>query len=105
VIVSSHSGRPKGQVVEEKRMKPVAPILSEAIKAPVKPASDCIGPEAESVVKAAKDGEVVLLENLRFHIEETKNNPDFSKKVGFEGQAGTEDGCPPTHAPAPLVQQ
>ena len=75
-------GRPKGKVLEDKRLTPVGPILEAAIKAPVKIAPDCIGPDAEKFVKAAKAGEVVLLENLRFHPEETKNDPAFAEKVG-----------------------
>lgn len=81
VIVSSHMGRPKGEVLEEKRLKPVAPVLSEAIKAPIITASDSAGPDAEEKVKNAKPGEVVLLENTRFILGETKNDLTYAKKV------------------------
>lgn len=81
VIVSSHMGRPKGQVLEDKRLKPVAPILSEAIKAPVLTALDSEGEDAARVIAAAKDGEVVLLENTRFIAGETKNDLTYAKKV------------------------
>lgn len=81
VVVSSHLGRPKGQVLEDKRLTPVVPVLSEAIKAPVKLAPDSAGPEAAAFVKAAKAGEVVLLENTRFHAGETKNDEKYSKQV------------------------
>jgi phosphoglycerate kinase len=82
VVVSSHLGRPKGQVLEDKRLTPVASVLSEAVKAPVKLAPDSAGPETAAFVKNAKPGEVVLLENTRFHAGETKNDEKYSKQVG-----------------------
>jgi phosphoglycerate kinase len=85
-------GRPKGKVLEDKRLTPIVPLLSEAIKAPVKLAPDCIGPEAEKVVNAAKPGEVVLLENVRFHAGETKDDPELAKKVGAPRYAGGRAG-------------
>ena len=80
VVLCSHLGRPKG-VDEKLRLKPVADRLSELLKKPVKSLKDCVGPEVEKEVAAMKDGDVVLLENVRFHAEEEKNNPDFAKKL------------------------
>lgn len=80
VLLCSHLGRPKG-VDEKLRLKPVAERLSELLKAPVKALKDCVGPEVEKEVAALKNGEVALLENVRFYAEEEKNNPDFAKKL------------------------
>ena len=80
VILCSHLGRPKG-VDEKLRLKPVAERLSELLKKPVKALKDCVGPEVEKETAALKDGEVALLENVRFYPEEEKNNPDFAKKL------------------------
>src|SRR5438309_8545268 len=67
VIVMSHLGRPDGKVVESLRMAPVASALSERLGMPVKTATDCICPQAKAAVEALADGDVLLLENLRFH--------------------------------------
>jgi phosphoglycerate kinase len=79
VILASHLGRPKGKPNPEMSLKPVAKRLEELLKRPVKMAPDCIGPEVEAM--RPKPGEVLLLENLRFHAEEEKNDPEFSKKL------------------------
>jgi len=80
VLLASHLGRPKG-VDEKLRLKPVADRLGELLKSPVKALKDCVGPEVEKEVAALKDGEVALLENVRFHAEEEKNDPAFAKKL------------------------
>ena len=80
VILCSHLGRPKG-VDEKLRLKPVADRLTDLLKKPVKALKDCVGPDVEKEVAALKDGEVALLENVRFYPEEEKNNPDFAKKL------------------------
>ncbi len=80
VILCSHLGRPKG-VDDKLRLKPVAERLAELLKKPVKALSDCVGPEVEKEVAAMKNGDVVLLENVRFHAEEEKNDPAFAKKL------------------------
>lgn len=77
VIVASHFGRPKGGPAAEFSLKPVVAPLAEALGAPVKFADDCVGPVAEAAVAALKPGEVLLLENLRFHAEEEKNEAGF----------------------------
>ena len=79
VILASHLGRPKGKPNPEMSLKPVAKRLEELLGRPVKMAPDCIGPEVEAMKPAP--GEVLLLENLRFHPEEEKNDPEFSKKL------------------------
>ena len=81
VILASHLGRPKGERVEKYSLRPVAEHLSELLKKPVAFAEDCIGPEAESKVNALADGDVLLLENLRFHAEEEKNDDTFAKQL------------------------
>jgi phosphoglycerate kinase len=81
VILASHLGRPKGQRVEKYSLRPVAEHLSELLKKPVTFAEDCVGEPAESKVKALGDGDVALLENLRFHAEEEKNDEGFSKQL------------------------
>ena len=81
VILCSHLGRPKGKVVEGLRMKPVAERLSQLIGSPVRTVNDCVGEEVESKVRELKKGEVLFLENLRFHPEEEANDPDFAQKL------------------------
>ncbi|MHB2148962.1 phosphoglycerate kinase [Calditrichota bacterium LG25] len=80
-ILCSHLGRPKGQVKEELRLKPVAKRLSELLNIEVKMAPDCIGPEVQKMKAELKPGEVLLLENLRFHKEETENDPEFARQL------------------------
>src|SRR4030042_817694 len=79
VILMSHLGRPDGKAKPEFSLKPVAEKLQELIKRPVKFLKDCVGPEVEKACAAMKSGDVILLENLRFHIEE-------------EGKVKLEDG-------------
>jgi len=81
VILMSHLGRPKGKVVEKLRLDPVAKRLSKLLLQEVRKANDCIGEEVEKIVSNMQDREVVLLENLRFHPEEEKNDYEFSKKL------------------------
>ena len=79
VVLASHLGRPKGKVVEELRLNPVAERLSEYLKQPVIKVDEVAGPEVEEKVSALKNGEVLLLENVRFHPGEEKNDPELSK--------------------------
>src|SRR5579864_521073 len=79
VILASHLGRPKGKPNPEMSLKPAAARLSELLGQPVKMAPDCVGPEVEKM--RPKPGQVLLLENLRFHLEEEKNDPGFSKQL------------------------
>lgn len=80
-ILISHLGRPKGEVVEELRMNRVAQRLEEIIGIKVKKLDDCIGAQVEKEVNAMKDGEIILLENVRFHKEEEKNDPEFARAL------------------------
>src|SRR5256885_10145483 len=79
VILASHLGRPKGKPNPEMSLKPVARRLEELLGRPVAMAPDCIGPQVEAMLP--QPGGVLLLENLRFHPEEEKNDPDFSRKL------------------------
>lgn len=81
VIVCSHFGRPKGQAVPDMSLAPLVPALSEALGLGVSFASDCVGEAADAAVGALQSGQVLLLENLRFHAEEEKNDPEFAGKL------------------------
>ncbi len=81
VILASHLGRPKGQKNPKYSLRPVAEHLARVLGHPVAFATDCIGDEATSVVNALADGQVALLENLRFYAEEEKNDPVFSSQL------------------------
>ncbi len=79
VILASHFGRPKGQVVEEMRLTPVAQHLSGLLGTEVKKLNDSVGPEVEAAVAGMQNGDVILLENVRFHAGEEKNDPELAK--------------------------
>jgi phosphoglycerate kinase len=79
LILASHLGRPKGKPNPEMSLKPIAMKLAELLGKPVAMAPDCVGPAVEAMLP--KPGEVLLLENLRFHAEEEKNDPEFSKQL------------------------
>jgi len=81
LILCSHLGRPDGKVVDELRLASVAQSLSELLGSPVEMATDCIGPQVEEAVGRLKEGDVLLLENLRFHPEEEKNDPGFAQAL------------------------
>ena len=81
VILASHLGRPKGKRVEKYSLKPVSRRLSELLGRTIIFVDDCVGPEVEKAVAAMKEGEIVLLENLRFHAEEEKNDKGFAREL------------------------
>ena len=81
LVLASHLGRPKGKVDPKYSLAPVAAKLGELLGKPVAFAADCVGADAESKSKALKNGEVLLLENVRYHAEEEKNDPEFSKQL------------------------
>ncbi len=81
IIVASHLGRPKGKVSPEFSLKPAAERLSVLLDQPVQLAGDCVGESVEAMVAAMKPGDIVVLENLRFHPEEEKNADDFAKSL------------------------
>ena len=97
VILSAHFGRPKGQVNEGMRLTPVAARLSELLGKTVTKTESCIGADAESKVEAMVDGDVVLLENVRFCAEEEKNEPNFAQKLASIAQVYVNDAFGAAH--------
>ncbi len=97
LILMSHLGRPDGKVVDKMRMAPVAQRLGELLHRPVETTADCIGPEVEAKAKALQPGQVLLLENLRFHKEEEKNNPDFAAQLASLGDLYVNDAFGTAH--------
>lgn len=98
VILCSHLGRPKGEVKKEFSLLPVAKRLKELLPdVNISFASDCIGEEAEQKAMALKDGEILLLENLRFHKEEEKNDPEFAKKLASLAELYVSDAFGTVH--------
>jgi phosphoglycerate kinase len=97
VILMSHLGRPKGRVVPNLKMDPVAKALSDIMGKPVKKLDDCIGEEVKKDVFNMKDGEVVLLENLRFHKGEKENDPEFAKELASLGEVFVNDAFATAH--------
>ncbi len=97
VILMSHLGRPGGKVVEDLRLEPVAKRLKELLRTDVAYADDCIGLKAQSLVGGMKPGDVLLLENLRFHSAEEKNDPEFSKELSTLGDIYVNDAFGTAH--------
>ncbi|MEI8217942.1 MAG: phosphoglycerate kinase, partial [Elusimicrobiota bacterium] len=97
VILMSHLGRPKGKVVAAMSLKPAAQRLSELLKLPVKMASDCIGSEVKKMAQDLKSGEILLLENLRFHPEEEKNDDAFATELASLGEVFVQDAFGTVH--------
>ncbi|MDI9441638.1 MAG: phosphoglycerate kinase [Firmicutes bacterium] len=97
VVLMSHLGRPKGKVVEELRLNLVAERLAELLGKPVKKLDDCIGPEVEAAVNSLQDGEVALLENVRFYAEEEKNDPEFAAQLAKLGDIYVNDAFGTAH--------
>jgi phosphoglycerate kinase len=97
VVVLSHFGRPKGGPDEANSLKFVVDTLSQAVGRPVAFAPDCIGPAAEQVVSALKDGEIALLENLRFHKGEEANDPAFADALAKLGDLYVDDAFSAAH--------
>ncbi|HSD63691.1 MAG TPA: phosphoglycerate kinase [Ignavibacteriaceae bacterium] len=96
-VLMSHLGRPKGKAKSEFSLKPAAERLGELLGKKVKLAPDCIGTEVKEIVGKMKDGDVVLLENLRFHPEEEKNDEAFSKKLSELGDVYVNDAFGTAH--------
>ena len=90
-------GRPKGEFKSEFSLAPVAVRLSELLGCEVKMAKDVIGPDAEAITASLQDGEVALLENVRFHKEETKNDPEFAKKLASFAEIFVNDAFGTAH--------
>lgn len=97
VILMSHLGRPKGGPSDDLRLEPVARRLSELLGKEVRYVRDCIGPEVEAAVQALGEGDVLLLENLRFHPEEEKNDPAFAAQLAKLGDVYVNDAFGAAH--------
>ncbi len=97
VILCSHLGRPKDGFTPEFSLAPVAQRLSELLGCPVRMSKDVIGEDAKSISRDLKDGEVALLENVRFHKEETKNDPAFSKELASLAEVYVNDAFGTAH--------
>jgi phosphoglycerate kinase len=97
VILMSHLGRPKGKVVDDLKMDPVAERLSKLLDQPVEKLDDCIGPDVEAAVEAMEPGDVILLENTRFHAEEKTNDPDFAAKLAALADVYVNDAFGAAH--------
>jgi phosphoglycerate kinase len=97
VIILSHFERPKGKRVPELSLAPLAEAISEVLRRPVAFADDCIGPVAAAAVAALGDGEVLLLENTRFHKGEEENDPDFVKAIAGLGDVYVNDAFSAAH--------
>jgi phosphoglycerate kinase len=97
LILMSHLGRPKGGPDPKYSLKPVRDRLAQLLGKPVQFAQDCIGPAVEAAANALKDGEVLLLENLRFHPEEEKNDPNFAKQLAKLGDVYVNDAFGSAH--------
>ena len=97
VILMSHLGRPKGGPDTKNSLKPVAARLEQLLGRPVVFASDCVGPEVEALARSLQDGQVLLLENLRFHPEEEANDAGFARRLAALGESYVNDAFGTAH--------
>jgi len=97
VILASHLGRPDGKVQDSMRLRPVAERLSQLLKMPVSVTGDALGAGTEDAIKRLKPGECILLENLRFHVEEEKNDPGFAKTLASYADVFVNDAFGTAH--------
>jgi phosphoglycerate kinase len=97
LLLMSHLGRPKGGFDPEFSLKPAAEVLSGLLGKPVKMAPDCVGPEVEKMAKALKPGEIIMLENTRFHPEEEKNDMELARKMASLGDVFVNDAFGSAH--------
>ncbi|WP_027937168.1 phosphoglycerate kinase [Anaeroarcus burkinensis] len=97
LVLASHLGRPKGAPVPEFTLAPVAKRLSELLGKEVLFAPDCVGEEAAAMAKALKPGQILLLENLRYHKEEEKNDPEFSRQLASLAEVAVNDAFGVSH--------
>ena len=97
VVICSHRGRPQGRAVEGLRNGPVAAHLARLLGAPVAAAGDCVGPEAEAAVEALAPGDLLLLENVRFHPEEEANDPEFARRLASLADVYVNDAFGTAH--------
>ncbi len=96
-ILCSHMGKPKGRFQDELSLKPIAGRLSELLGQDVRMAPDCVGPEVEAMIADLKPGDVLLLENLRFHSGETENDPEFSRQLAKPADVFVSDAFGVVH--------
>ena len=97
IILCSHRGRPDGKVVGSLQMAPIASRLSDLLEQPVLTADDCVGPAVEAAAQALKPGEVLLVENLRFHAEEEANDPAFAQQLSRLAEVYVNDAFGTAH--------
>ncbi len=97
LILASHFGRPKGKVVEEFSLRPVGAYLSKLLEMPVPVASDCVGPAVKELVSKIGNGGVLMLENLRFHAEEEKNDPEFAGQLAESAEVFVNEAFSASH--------
>jgi len=97
IILCSHLGRPKGKVVEKLRMAPIAQRLSQLIGLPISRVWDCVGKEVEVKAEALKEGDILFLENVRFHPEEEANDPHFARKLASLADIYVNDAFSTAH--------
>jgi phosphoglycerate kinase len=97
LICASHLGKPKGKVKPELSLAPVAVAFAESLARPVRFVEDCIGPEAESAARSLEPGDVLLLENLRFHAGEESNDPQFAAALATLADAYVDDAFGAAH--------
>jgi len=97
LVLMSHLGRPKGKVVEDLRMAPVAARLGELLGTQVKTVDDCVGPEVQKAAEGLEPGDILLLENLRFHPEEEEGDDDFARQLASLGDLYVNDAFGTAH--------
>ena len=97
LVLMSHLGRPKGKVAPELSLRPVAEHLGKLLGKEVKFAPDCVGPDVEKLAQSLQPGDVLLLENLRFHKEETANDPEFARRLARLGDLYVNDAFGTAH--------
>jgi len=97
VILCTHMGRPKGQRLEKYSLAPVAAAIAQLLGQPVPLAPDCIGPEVAALVDGLGKGQVLMLENLRFHPQEEKNDPEFSRQLAAVAEVYVNDAFAVSH--------
>ncbi|MGE4560237.1 MAG: phosphoglycerate kinase [Desulfobulbus sp.] len=97
IIICTHMGRPKGQRVEKYSLAPVAAYLAKLLDRPVPLAPDCVGPAVTEAVARLENGQILMLENLRFHPQEEKNDPEFSRQLASVAEVYVNDAFAVSH--------